>query len=82
MSDGNADGWDKLSPSTRHWIENLRKEDIAEINKAIETYRAVNTTSRAVKWIVITIVACFVGAAALGESIQKIISLIFHGGKQ
>jgi hypothetical protein len=68
----------QLPEPTRQWLERLREEDIKELNDAVRFYHATKAGGRFVKWLMITIVAIFVGAAAFGEALQKLWTLISH----
>jgi hypothetical protein len=68
----------QLSETTRKWLENLRPEDIKEMNDAIKLKRKIEAGGWLFKWISITIVSFFVGAAALGESLQKVWAMLIH----
>lgn len=70
----------QLPEPTRQWLENLREDDIKQLNEAIRFYDAARVGGRFIKWLIITVVAIFVGAAAFGEAIQKIWTLISGRG--
>jgi hypothetical protein len=70
----------QLPEVTRQWLENLRADDINDLNDAMKFYHATKAGGKFIKWLVIVVVACFVGAAAFGEAIQKLWSWLFHAG--
>ena len=72
----------QLPGSTRQWLEGLRPDDIEELKDALKLYRTVNAGGRLVKWLSITIVAIFVGAATLGEALAKLWAFISHAVRQ
>lgn len=69
-----------LPKPTREWLESLDKEDIDEIKEAIKFYHATRTIGRFWKWLIITVVSVFVGAAQFGEAIVKAFSWLFGRG--
>jgi hypothetical protein len=67
-----AERFNQLPEAVKQWLENLREEDIQEFNDAVKLFRTVNSGGRMVKWTAYTIIAMFVGAAALGDALQKL----------
>ena len=63
---------DNLSDATKEFLVNLRDEDIEDINYAIQLTKTLRTMGTVMKWLSITIVAVFVGAASLGDAIVKL----------
>lgn len=66
-----------LPEHTRKWLEELREEDIEEIDDAVGFYRKSKSFLTVFKWLVVTLVAVFMGTYKLGEAILKITT----GGK-
>ncbi len=71
----------QLPEPTRKWLEDLRKEDIKELNDAVRFFHATKAGGKFVKWLMFMIVTIFVGAAAFGEALQKLWGLISHAGR-
>lgn len=57
-------------PSTLEWLREARDEEIDQLKEGIGLVQASRTVGRFVKWVIITIVAAFVGAVALGKAFQ------------
>lgn len=76
-----AEWFMQLPRTTRHWIENLNPEKMKDIDDAIKMKHRVEAGGWFIKWLSITVVSFFVGAAAFEEAIQKLIMLLIHGGK-
>ena len=70
----------QLPEPTRQWLENLRPDDIKELNDAVKFYHATAVGGKFVKWLAYVIVAIFVGSAALGHAIQDLWSWMFKAG--
>lgn len=68
----------QLPESTRKWLETLTPEKMAAIDGAIKLKNRIEAGGWLMKWISITIISFFVGAAALGESLQKIWAMLTH----
>ena len=66
--------FDDLDPETKEFLAELDKEKLAELQELLRTFRSTKTVSRFVKWSVVTVVACFLTASALGDAINKILS--------
>lgn len=62
----------QLPEPTRAFLEDLREDDLKDLAEAIRFYHSVRVIGRFWKWLIITTVAIFVGAATLGEAIQKL----------
>ena len=69
-----------LPEPTRQWLENLREDDIKELNDAVRFYRTAKAVGRFNKWLIITVVTLFIGAAAFGEALLKFWVWISHVG--
>jgi hypothetical protein len=70
----------QLPEKTRHWLENLREDDIKELKDAVSFYRTARAVGRFNKWLIITIVTIFIGAAAFGDALLKFWAWISHAG--
>jgi hypothetical protein len=72
-----------ISDDVKDWLENLRSEDVQEINEAIRLKRRIEAGGWLFKWLSITAVSFFAGSVLLGESIGKILAYVQHiaGGK-
>lgn len=71
----------ELPDSTKEFLRNLRAEDIEEINQAMIMAKTIRTMGNVMKWVSITIVAVFMGAASLGDALIKVkgyIIQMFH----
>lgn len=71
-----------LPEPTREWLEQLREDDIREINDALRFWRAIRAGSWLIKWSVGLFLAMFLGIVAFGEAIQKLLSWISLGARQ
>lgn len=78
--DYNDDGSEiDLREPAKEWLEGLSEQDVDDLKESVALYRSIKTVSRFVKWLIIAIIACFVAAAQLGESIHKLFVLWFAG---
>jgi hypothetical protein len=75
-----VDRFAHLPEPTRHWLEQLREDDLADLNEAVKFHHSVKTIGRFGKWLIITVVASFVAAVQFGEAIQKALGWILRGG--
>jgi len=64
--------FETLDPAVQEFLADLDEEKLADIKEAMRFYNATRTVSRFMKWCLITIVAAFLTAAALGEALGKI----------
>ena len=71
----------QLPEPTRQWLEDLREDDIKELIDAIKFYRTARAVGRFNKWLIITIVTIFIGAAGFGEAILKFWVWVSHIGR-
>jgi hypothetical protein len=60
-----------LPEHTKEFLTKLRPEEIKELEEILVLFRSMETVSRFMKWMLITIVACFVTVVSLGESFLK-----------
>ena len=70
----------QLPEPTRQWLENLRQDDIKDLNDAVKFYHATAAGGKFIKWLAIAVVAIFVGSAALGHAVQDLWGWIFKAG--
>lgn len=70
----------QLPEPTRQWLENLRPNDLKDLNDAIKFYHATAAGGKFIKWLAIAVVAIFVGSAALGHAIQDLWGWLFKTG--
>ena len=68
----------QLPESTRQWLEDLRPDDIKEMEEERKFYRTFKTVIKFNKYLGMFIIAIFVGAVQFGEAIQKFITWIGH----
>ena len=68
----------QLPEPTRQWLEELREDDIQELNDAVKFYRTARAVGRFNKWLIITVVTIFVGAAAFGKALQEFWAWFIH----
>ena len=64
---------DDLPDDVAKWLKGLRKDDIEDIKGAIKLKRRLEAGGWLFKWIAITVVSFFIGAAALGDTVMKIV---------
>jgi hypothetical protein len=76
-----VDRFNQLPESTRRWLENLRDDDIKEMEEERKFYRTVQTIIKFNKYLGVFIIATFIGAVQFGEAIQKFISWVSHIGR-
>jgi hypothetical protein len=69
-----------LPEPTRKWLEQLREDDLSDLNEAVRFYHNIKTVGRFNKWLIITVVASFVVAVQFGEAIQKAFNWIVRSG--
>ena len=62
----------QLPEATRQWLENLRPSDLKDLDDAVRFYHSTKAGGRFMKWLMISIVTIFVGAAAFGDAVQKL----------
>src|SRR5665647_540140 len=71
----------QLPETTRQWLENLREDDIKEMEEERKFYRTIKTIVRFNKYLGMFIIAVFVGAVQFGDAAQKFIFWISHTGR-
>jgi hypothetical protein len=74
------DRYGQLPEWKRRWIEELTEEKIKDQDDATRFYHGAKAGGRFVKWLMITIVAVFVGAAAFGDAVQKLWHIVIRTG--
>ena len=75
------DRYGQLPEGTRRWLENLREDDLKELDEERKFYRSVKTIARFNKYLVMLIVGIFVAAVQFGESISKFFVWLSHVGR-
>lgn len=65
-----------LPKETRRFLEQLRKEDIDELNDAVKFYRTARSVGKFNAWLFGGVVGMVIAFAALGDSIRKIFGFI------
>lgn len=63
------DRFSGLTPEVKAWLSNLRAEDLEEIDEAREFMKNARVISKFSRWVIITVVATFVGMVSFGKSI-------------
>ena len=76
-----ADRFAHLPEPTRKWLEQLRADDIEEINEAVRFIRSIKAWGWITKWMVGVFLAIFLGIVAFGEGIQKLLGWFSLGGR-
>lgn len=61
-----------LPKHTQQFLQNLRKEEVEELNEAINFMRSVRTVGIFGKWLIITAVGMFIGIVTIGEHLGKL----------
>lgn len=79
-ADGITMTFDDLDPETKKFLADLDKEKITELQETLAFARSTKTVSKFMKWAVVTVVACFLTASALGDAIAKILGWITSMG--
>lgn len=72
--------FDQLPPDTRRFLEQLRKEDIEKINKAVRFYNLLETVGKFNSWLIVGAMTIFITFAAFGEAIRKVLGWMASGG--
>ena len=62
----------RLDERTAKFLEQLRPEEVELLKESINFMRSAKTMGRFFKWMLITIVGTFIGAAAFGEAIKSL----------
>jgi hypothetical protein len=62
-----------LPEHTKQFLIRLRPEEIKEIEEILVLFRSMETVSRFMRWMLITIVACFITVVSLGEGLLKMV---------
>lgn len=62
----------RLDERTVKFLEQLRPEEVELLKESINFMRSAKTMGRFFKWVLITIVGTFIGAAAFGEAIKTL----------
>ncbi|MBN9046223.1 MAG: hypothetical protein J0H18_11225 [Rhizobiales bacterium] len=62
----------KLEPEEVENLKYLATIPGDELRGAVKLYRDVMTVSHFMKWLIVTIVAVFIGAVSLGEHVMKL----------
>jgi hypothetical protein len=60
-----------LPKHTQKFLQGLRKEEVEELNEAIQFMGKVRTVGTFGKWLIITAVSLFVATVTLGEHLVK-----------
>ena len=71
----------QLPETTRQWLENLREDDIKEMEEERKFYRTVKMIIKFNKYLGMFIIATFIGAVQFGEAIQKFVNWLVHAGR-
>ena len=71
----------QLPGPTRQWLEDLREDDIKEMEEERKFYRTVKTIIKFNKYLAMFIIATFVGAVQFGDAVQKFINWVIHIGR-
>lgn len=61
-----------LSPKVQRFFRDMRDEDVGLLQEAMKLVRSLLTVGRFFKWLVVTVVGFFIGAAMLGDAIVKL----------
>lgn len=67
-----VDRFAELEPEVQEFLSDLREEDVKLLRRSIDFIKWSDTTSRYVKWGVVTVVAFFLASISLGEGLQKV----------
>ena len=76
-----VDRFAHLPEPTRRWLEDLRQDDINKIIEAVKFWNTMRSWGKVTKWLILTMVAVFLGAMAVGEGILKLLGWIARGGR-
>lgn len=77
--DDRAQAYRELPPHVRHFLEDLRPEDVASIVEGIALAKAARTMAKFWKWVWLLIVGAFMGAMSIGQSYDWLMRK-WHGG--
>lgn len=69
-----------LPEPTRKFLEDLREDDITDLNDAVRFYRNAKTIGRFNAWLIMSALATFGAFVAFGEAIRKILGWTSPGG--
>lgn len=60
-------------PETFEFLSELRKEELGELNNAIENARAFRRAGRLVRWGIITLFSAFVGMSIIWDKVSALL---------
>jgi hypothetical protein len=67
-----------LPEGTRRWLEQLRAEDLRDLDDARKFQHQAKAIGKFFKWVVLSIFALFIMAAQFGEAISKLFAMVFR----
>ncbi len=68
------DNYTDLPDHVREFLEDLREEELDLLHDAVVFMNTVRLVGRFMKWMIITVIGAFLGAAGLGDAITKIMN--------
>jgi hypothetical protein len=70
-----------LPEETRKWLEQLRPEDLKDLDEARRFHHDAKAVGRFAKWLALGVAGAFLLAAQFGDSVVKLFGMLFRGAK-
>jgi hypothetical protein len=70
-----------LPEETRKWLEQLRPEDLKDLDEARRFHHDAKAVGRFAKWLVLGVAGAFLLAAQFGDSVGKLFKMLLPGAK-
>jgi hypothetical protein len=71
MDENDAKRFADLPEHTKAFLLRLREDEIKELEEILVLFRSMETVSKFMRWMLITIVAIFITIVSLGEGLLK-----------
>ena len=62
----------ELPQYTQDFLIGLKRDEVEELQEAMELVRSIRTVSKFLKWVIITSIAIFLSFVSLGEGFFKL----------
>lgn len=72
--------FNQLPEPTRKWLEDLREDDIKQLNDLVRILNSSRILGGALKWVLLTMLAALMFGIQFGEAIARYWGLIKGGG--
>lgn len=78
MDGGRPEHYDELPHETREFLENLRPEEVALLNRTIRLMVSFGAVGKIVAYVVAALVGFIVGIPMLVEAVEKTVSWLLN----